>query len=161
MAHQELFVAWLNDAHAFEKSLASSLEAQAKIAADHPTVQQGIEQHLEATRRHAEIVEGCLQSLGETPSGVKDTVASIGGKVQSMMPGAAKDDLIKAALNDYSAEHMEIASYQSLIVAANELGHTDIAARLEGILADEQAMASWLEQNIPMLTREALVKGEN
>lgn len=159
MAHNKHFIAWLNDAHAFEKTLASSLEEQVKLASDHPTVQQGIQQHLEATNRHVEIVEGCLQELGESPSGVKDAMGTLGGKVQSMMPGAAKDDLVKAALNDYSAEHMEIASYQSLIVAANDLGHTGIATRLEGILADEQAMASWLEESIPMLTREALAKG--
>jgi ferritin-like metal-binding protein YciE len=90
---------------------------------------------------------------------VKDVMGVLGGKLQSMMPGAAKDDLVKAALNDYSAEHMEIASYQSLIVAANELGHTGIATRLEGILADERQMAAWLEENIPTLTREALAKG--
>lgn len=161
MAHNELFIAWLNDAHALETSLASSLKEQVKLASDHPSVQQGIQRHLEETERHAEIVTGCLEELGESPSGVKDTMASLGGKVQSMMPGAAKDDLIKAALNDYSAEHMEIASYQSLIVAANELGHTGIATRLEGILADEQAMARWLEESLPTLTREALVKGEN
>jgi ferritin-like metal-binding protein YciE len=161
MAHNELFVAWLNDAHAFEKTLASTLEEQAKLAADHPMVQQGIQGHLEATKRHIEVVEGCLEELGEKPSTVKDVMGTIGGKLQSMMPGAAKDDLVKAALNDYAAEHMEIASYQSLIVAANELGHTDMAIRLEGILADERQMAAWLEENIPTLTREALVKGGN
>jgi ferritin-like metal-binding protein YciE len=161
MADNKLFIAWLNDAHAYEKMLASTLEEQAKLAADHPTVQQGIQGHLEATKRHAEVVAGCLEELGEKPSTVKDVMGTLGGKVQSMMPGAAKDDLVKAALNDFAAEHMEIASYQSLIVAANELGHPGIATRLEGILADEQQMAAWLQENIPMLTREALAKGGN
>ena len=160
MATNKLFVAWLNDAHAFEKALASTLEEQVKLASDHPMVQQGIQGHLEATKRHVDIVEGCLEELGEKPSTMKDVMGTLGGKLQSMMPAAAKDDLVKAALNNYSAEHMEIASYQSLIVAANELGHTGIATRLEGILADEQQMAIWLEQNIPTLTREALAKGE-
>jgi ferritin-like metal-binding protein YciE len=161
MADNKLFIAWLNDAHAFEKTLAATLEEQVKVAADHPAVQQGIERHLEQTKQHAETLEGCLQELGESPSSVKDAMGTIGGKIQSMMPGAAKDDLLKAALNDYSAEHMEIASYQSLIVAANELGLSGIATRLEGILAEEQAMATWLEESIPLLTREALAKGGN
>lgn len=159
--HNKQFIAWLNDAHSFEKTLESSLKEQVKLAEDHPSVMQGIERHLEATQRHVETVEGCLQELGESPSGVKDAIGTVGGKIQSMMPGAAQDDLVKAALNDYSAEHMEIASYRSLIVAANELGHPEIATRLQGILADEEAMAQWLDENIPMLTREALAKGGN
>lgn len=159
MAHNELFVAWLNDAHAMEKSIVEALERQVDLAKDHPMVQQGIQQHLEATKRHAEIVEGCLDSLGEKPSGMKDTMASLGGKVQGMMPGGAKDDLLKAAMQDYSTEHMEIASYQALILAANELGHSEIATKLQGVLEDEQAMARWLEESMPTLVREAVSSG--
>lgn len=160
MAHQEFLVAWLKDAHALETNIAENLESQVKLAEDHPTVQSGIQQHLEATRRHAEIVKGCLEELGESPSTVKNAVASVGGKVQGMMPGAAKDDLLKSALQDYAAEHMEIASYQSLILGATELGHTDIAQKCQSILEDEQAMARWLEESVPMLTREAVMQGQ-
>lgn len=159
MADNQLLISWLNDAHAMEMSIAESLERQVDLAASHPMVQHGIQQHLDATRRHSGIVQGCLEDLGETSSGVKDVLASIGGKVQGMMPGAEKDDLVKAALNDYSIEHMEIASYQALIVAATELGHASIASKLEGIVAEEQAMAAWLEQNLPTLVREAVITG--
>jgi ferritin-like metal-binding protein YciE len=160
MAHHDLFVAWLNDAYAMENGIIQSLESQVDLAKDHPAVQQGIQRHLETTRRHAEAVKGCLEQLGETPSTVKSAMATVGGKVQGMMPGAAKDDLIKAAMQDYSVEHMEIASYQSLIVAAEELGHTEMVATFRGILEDEQAMARWLEENMPLLTREALLQGQ-
>lgn len=156
MARRELFITWLNDAHAFESMLVSSLEGQVKLAADHPQIQQGIEQHLEATRRHVEIVEQCLSELGETPSGMKDTMAKVGGKMQGMMQGASGDTLAKAALQDYSAEHMEIASYQALIVAANELGFTTLVPRFESILQDEQRMAEWLSDNLPMVIRAEL-----
>ncbi len=158
MAHRELFITWLNDAHAFENVVATALKDQVALAADHPDVQTAIEGHLEATHRHAEILEGCLEELGESPSGLKDTMAKVGGKMQSMMQAGSGDTLIKAALNDYSAEHMEIASYQSLIVAANDLGHNEIATRLQGILDDEVQMAEWLSSQIPMLTRAELVK---
>ena len=123
MARQELFVTWLNDAHAMENVVATALKDQAALAENHPDVKSAIEQHLEATNRHMKTVEGCLESLGESPSGMKDTMAKMGGKMQSMMQAGSGDTLLKAALNDYSAEHMEIASYESLIVAANELGH--------------------------------------
>lgn len=160
MAHHGFLVAWLNDAHALENSIVQALESQVDLAQDHPTVQSGIQRHLDATRRHAETIKGCLEELDETPSTVKNTMAAVGGKVQGLLPGAAKDDLIKAALQDYSTEHMEIASYQALIVAANELGHGEIADKCQGILVEEQAMAGWLEQNLPMLVREAVMQGQ-
>jgi ferritin-like metal-binding protein YciE len=159
MAHQEMLVAWLNDAHAMETGIVEALEAQVKLAEDHPMVQAGIQQHLDATRRHAETVANCLEQLGEKPSGVKSAMASIGGKLGAAM-GAAKDDLVKAALNDYATEHMEIASYRALIIAAEEAGQPTIAEACQGILADEENMARWLEENTPALVREALVHGE-
>jgi ferritin-like metal-binding protein YciE len=161
MADNQLLIAWLNDAHAMETSIVESLERQVDMAASQPMVQQGIQRHLDATRNHAEIVKACLEDLGERPSSIKDAMASIGGKVQAMMPATAKDGLVKAALNDYSIEHMEIASYQALIVAATELGHASIVSRLEWIVAEEQAMAGWLEENLPTLVREAVITGSN
>jgi ferritin-like metal-binding protein YciE len=156
MARRELFITWLHDAHAFESMLVSSLEGQVKLAADHPQVQQGIEQHLEATKRHKEIVEEILEELGESSSGMKDTMARVGGMMQGLMQGASGDTLVKAALQDYSAEHMEIASYQALIVAANELGHGNLASRFEIILQDEMRMAEWLSSQLPMIVRAEL-----
>lgn len=160
MAHNAQFVGWLNDAHSMEKSIVEVLERQVDLAKDHPMVQQGIQQHLDATRRHAEIVAGCLDSLGEKPSTVKDAMASVGGKVQGMMPRGADDGLVKAALQDYSTEHMEIASYKALILAANELGHPEIATKLQGVLDEEQAMARWLEEHTPSLVRESISQAQ-
>lgn len=159
MADNTLFISWLNDAHAMESSIAKVLQGQVKLAEDHPLVREGIEQHLEATKRHAEVVEGCLKELGESPSTVKDVMASAGAMASGLM-GAAKDDLVKAAMNDYATEHMEIAAYKGLIVGATQLGHQDMVPRFEEILAEEEAMAAWLSQNLDTLTREAVIVGQ-
>lgn len=159
MADNTLFIAWLNDAHAMETSITKALEQQAKLAQDHPKVREGIERHLEETKRHAEVLEGCLKELGESPSTVKDTMASAGAVLSGLM-GAAKDDLVKAAMNDYATEHMEIAAYKGLIVAATQLQHQEMAARFEEILAEEEAMAAWLLESMDTLTREAVIVGQ-
>lgn len=160
MADQKLIVSWLNDAYALENAIAEALEKQVDVAADHPAVQTGIQHHLDATRGHADTVKSCLEQLGESPSGVKASLASIGGKLQGLTMGAAKDDLVKSALNDYATEHMEIASYKALIVAAEEIGQTSIIQACQAILADEQAMAAWLEEQMPAIVREAVQQGE-
>ncbi|CAA9579934.1 MAG: hypothetical protein AVDCRST_MAG87-3229 [uncultured Thermomicrobiales bacterium] len=160
MADQKLVVSWLNDAYALENGIAEALEKQVAVAADHPAVQSGIQRHLEATKRHAETVKTCLEQLGESPSGVKTTMATLGAKVHGLTMGAAKDDLVKFALNDYATEHMEIASYKAMIVAAQEIGQAEIAAACQGILSDEVAMAAWLDEQMPALVREAVQQGE-
>jgi ferritin-like metal-binding protein YciE len=43
------------------------LENHAKDAADFPEFRARDERHLEETRRHAELVRGCLERLGERP----------------------------------------------------------------------------------------------
>jgi ferritin-like metal-binding protein YciE len=159
--HNTMFVGWLNDAYAMEQGIVEALESQVKLAKDHPMVKDGIQRHLEATKGHAESVKGCLDQLGESPSKVKSGIAELGSKVQSITMGAADDKLVKAALNDYATEHMEIASYRALITAADQLGHPEIARICQGILQDEIDMAAWLDENLPMLVRETLTKSES
>jgi ferritin-like metal-binding protein YciE len=153
---QEFLVAWLNDAHATEKALTRVLENQVADTEDYPQVQARIQQHLEETRRHAELVEGCLQRMGESPSTTKDLLGNMMGFFQSLVPAAAKDDLIKHTLANAAAEHFEIASYKALILAAREVGDEETAQVCESILRDEEEMARWVDQNLPMALREVL-----
>ena len=156
---KQLLVAWLNDAHAMEKGIVEALEAQVKVAEDHPVVQSGIQRHLDETRRHAELVEQCLDELGERPSALKSGVAAAGARVHSLMMGSAEDDLVKSALNDYATEHMEIASCRALQVAAQQLGYPSIADTCGLIIRDGETMAAWLDEHLPALVREAVTEG--
>lgn len=152
MAQKDLVVAWLNDAYSMEQSISQVLENHAKDAKEMPQMQATMQQHLEATNRHAEMVKGMLDHLGEKPSTTKSTMSTVMGKVQGMSTGMAKDELIKNALSDYSTEYMEIASYTSLAQAGRLMGDDYIVQTCETILQDERAMAQWLEQQIPVLT---------
>jgi ferritin-like metal-binding protein YciE len=152
----ELYVAWLKDAYAMEEALIPNLENHAKDASDFPQIQTRIQQHLEETRRHAELVRGCLERMGEKPSATKVTLGKIMGTVGGMGTGAAKDELVKNFLADYAAEHQEIASYMALIVAAQDLGDQQTAQVCQQILQDEQSMARDIEANLPMVVQETL-----
>lgn len=156
MAHNQLYLAWLNDAYGMEQSLVQVLENHVKDAKDHPQMQARIQQHLDETRRHAELVKSCIERLGGDTSAIKSGMSKIMGTVQGLSTGAAKDELIKNALADYSAEHFEIASYTSLITAAQTMGDQETARVCQQILRDEESMASWLQQQIPTITQEML-----
>jgi ferritin-like metal-binding protein YciE len=161
MKQQETLIAWLNDAHAMEKSLAPVLENHAKDADLHPEMQVKLQEHLNETKQHAELVAGCIKRLGGSVSTVKSGLGTVMGTVQGMSTGMAKDELVKNALADYAAEHFEIASYRSLIAAAEELGDQQTVGVCQQILRDEEEMAGWLEQHLPTITREYLAKQAN
>ena len=156
MAHKELVIAWLNDAHAMELGIAQVLERHAEEAKDHPQMHAGLQRHLEQTRRHAELVKGCVERMGGETSGVKSGMASVMGTVQGMTTKLAKDELIKNTLHDYGTEHFEIACYTSLIAAAENLGDQETVRACQEILRDDQAMADFLFQQIPQTTIEML-----
>ena len=70
MAHKELVIAWLNDAHAMELGIAQVLEQHIAEAENHPAMQAGLQWHLEQTRRHAELVKGCVERMAGETSGI-------------------------------------------------------------------------------------------
>ncbi len=154
--HNKLFIGWLNDAHAMEQGIVEALEAQLTLAEDHPMVKQGIQRHLEATKEHAESVKGCLEQLGESPSKLKTGMAEVGEKVRGMVMGAAEDKLVKAALNDYATEHMEIAAYQLLERVAKRAGDEETAEVARLNRADEEAMARKLDEHWDLFAAQSL-----
>ena len=156
MAANDLVIAWLNDAHAMELGIAQVLESHAASAADHPQMQTRLQQHLDATKRHAELVKGCIERLGGQTSALKSGMANVMGTVQGMSTGAAKDELVKNALHDYGTEHFEIASYTSLMAAAQQAGDQETARICREILLEEEQMANWLIEQIPVVTLEQL-----
>jgi ferritin-like metal-binding protein YciE len=102
------------------------------------------------------LVKGCVERMGGETSGIKSGMASVMGAVQGMSTKLAKDELIKNTLHDYGTEHFEIACYTSLIAAAENLGDQETARVCRGILRDDQAMADFLFQQIPLTTIEML-----
>lgn len=158
MTSKELFIAWLNDAHGMENTLIEVLEHQVKDAKDHPAICAKLEQHLEQTKQHAELVKNCVDALGGHTSAVKTGMSKLFGQMQAISTGPAQDELIKNALADYAAENFEIASYTALICAANELGETKTAQVCEQILRQEQEMAQWLQQQLPSLVQQSLLQ---
>jgi ferritin-like metal-binding protein YciE len=158
MAQRDTFLGWLKDAHSMEQALIPTLEHHAKDAAEAPQIQARIQQHIEETRRHALLVEQCIQSLGENTSSVKDAIGKVTGFLQGIGSAPFADEPVKNFLADYAAENFEVASYTSLIAAAQELGEDQIAATLQQILLEDQEMADWLKAHIPDVTSLQLQK---
>lgn len=153
---QDVVVSWLKDAYAMEQSITKVLQNHVNDAKKMPMMRDRLQQHLEATKRHADLVKGCLDRMGQDTSAVKTGMASISGMMQGMMTGVADDELVKDCIQDYTTEHMEIACYQALITAAQDLGDQQTAQVCQQILQDEIAMQQWLRDHLPMVTERYL-----
>jgi ferritin-like metal-binding protein YciE len=70
----------------------------------------------------------------------------------------ANDKIVKNAMANYAIEHFEIAAYRINAAAARDLGYEDIAMVCESIITEEQDMAGWLEVQLPMVTRQHLLR---
>jgi len=156
----EAFLIWLRDAYAFEQKLVPELKAHAGQAADFPDVQRQIQQHIAETERHAEIVRGIIEELGGDISTIKTMVGQAAGTMMGMSTALADDTWVKNALAEFTMEHTEIASYVSLIAAAEHLHLPTAVEQLRGILRDEERMADWIRNQIPRITIQFL-RSEN
>lgn len=149
--HNEIMLTWLDDAYTIEHALIHVLERHAKEAKEHPEIQGRIDEHLTQTRRHAESVAGRITALGGEPK-AHEGMAGVLAPLQSLLSGAADEETVLAnSIADYASENFEIATYQALIAAAQDCGDGETARVCREILADEQAMAGWLDDHMPPL----------
>ncbi len=156
MKNQNEFLhTWLRDAHAMETNLESMLKKQADRFDDAP-LRARIAAHAEETRRHAEKIERCLESLGESTSAFKEAMAKLTGKSSPVVMSANDDEPVKVCLTCIAAEHFEIACYRSLQAAAVECGEPAVSQIAEEILREEESMAKFLEENLTRITRSFL-----
>src|SRR5207248_9316002 len=93
--NKDQLIAWLNDAYAMEQALVPVLENHAKDVKDDPTARARIELHAEQTRRHAELVKGCIEQVGGSPSTLKSATAILFGTIHSVSTGMFADETVK------------------------------------------------------------------
>ncbi len=151
-------MSWLNDAHAMETSIVKVLENHANDAKDHPKLQARIEEHMNQTKRHAELVEQMITDLGGSVSTAKSGMSSVMGRLHGASTAFAEDELVKNALADFSTEYFEIASYNALIAAAKKLDTPNVVSTCQQIIRDEESMAKFLEENLPTVVDEMISK---
>lgn len=157
---REHLLDWLRDAHAMEQQAEQMLKAQAARIEHYPELKARIEQHIEETLGQQALLEGCITRLGSSPSMLKDTMGKVAAMGQAIGGMVASDEIVKGSMAGYVFEHMEIASYRTLIAAAEALGDQETRAACGRILVEEEAMARWLQDHLPDVTRQFLERAD-
>jgi ferritin-like metal-binding protein YciE len=147
---------WLRDAHAMEMQAIKMLEAQIARIENYPLLHARLSDHLDQTRRQAERIHGCIERRGGERSALKDTTARLTAMMQGLGGAFVEDEVVKGAMASYTFEHFEIAAYRALIAAADAAGDAETRRVCQEILDEEAEMADWLDEHLPIVTRQYL-----
>ena len=157
---EERLMEWLRDAHAAEEQAETMLSGMAGRIQNYPQLKARIEQHIQETKRQAELVRGCIERRGGSTSMIKDAGAKMIAMGQAMSGLFVGDEVMKGTIASAAFEAMEISSYKILIATAEHVGDQETKRVCEQILREEEAMLEWLSQNAPTLTHQYLQREE-
>lgn len=140
---EEQITKYLTDAHSIEAQALQQLRTAPKIAQDEQLARIYSEHYTE-TEGHERRVRERLESLGATPSKLKDLIARAGGVGMILFARSQPDTPGKLTAHAYSYEHMEFAAYDLLALVSDRAGDTETAALARSIRDEEGAMSERL-----------------
>jgi ferritin-like metal-binding protein YciE len=162
-------VQYLNEAHGSELALVRQLQAQIAMT-PRGQYRDGLETHLQETRRHAERVESRLAELGQGNNPLQvglGALESLIGQALALTKtpldlvrgSGGEEKVLKNAKDSCAAEALEIATYTALARLARTAGDAKTERLAKSILGDEQKMLDRLLKEIPRLT-DAVAQAE-
>ena len=149
---RDIFITGLRNAHAMENQALAIMKPQVERIENYPEVARRLEEHIGETEGQIERLERILDTLGEKRSSLKDMALSVGGAMAAIGHSVAPDEIVKNSFANFAFENYEIAAYKSLLALAQQAGDAGSVQLLEANLAEEQAMAEWLDDNIEAVT---------
>nr|WP_068891924.1 ferritin-like domain-containing protein [Pedobacter panaciterrae] len=138
----EFFVDELKDIYWAEKHLVKALPKMKK-AATSTELASAFEKHTEETNTHVETLEQVFALLEEKPQAKKcDAMEGLLKEADSIIEDTDAGTMVRDAgliLAAQKVEHYEIATYGTLIVFAQNMGHTQVSELLQATLDNEKA----------------------
>jgi ferritin-like metal-binding protein YciE len=166
---KQKIVQYLNEAHGSELALVRQLQAQIGMT-PRGSYRDGLETHLDETRRHAERLERRLSEVGQGNNPLRvglGAVQSVIGQALALTKtpldlvrgSGGEEKVLKNAKDSCAAEAQEIATYTALARLARTAGDATTERLAKSVLGDEQKMLDRLLREIPRLT-DAVARAE-
>lgn len=156
--NREILVDWLRDAHAMEQQAEKMLNSFCERLEHYPELEGELANQLNMTRNQQDILQRCIDQLGEKPSAVKDAGARLMGWSQTFSGVMMSDEVVKGTMSIYVFKQMEIASYTILAAAAKQMRQTEVETISEQLLSQEKVMGQWLYDHLPRVTQAFLTR---
>ncbi|WP_270937781.1 ferritin-like domain-containing protein [Falsiroseomonas oryzae] len=145
---RDIYITGLQNAHALEAQAIQLCNRQVERLENYPEMRERLREHAEESRRQQERIDQILNTLGSSPSTLKDIGTSIMGNMAAIGHAVMQDEVLKNTFANYAFEHFEIASYKALMEMAQAAGDSSAPRLLEQSLNEEVRMAQWIEQNL-------------
>jgi ferritin-like metal-binding protein YciE len=136
---QTQLVKYLTDVHSIEEQARIQMERAPRLV-EGPFA-EAFQRHLGETESQEERVRNRLEAHDASPSKLKDAAGQAGGFGMVLFARSQPDTPGKLAMHAFSYEHMEVAAYELLAIAAREAGDEATAALAETIADEEREMA--------------------
>lgn len=151
---RDVFIAGLRNAHGVEHQALALMDRQLDRLKNYDEVAARLREHRAETETQIERLEAVLGQFEEGASGLKDAALTVSGNLAALGHTFAEDEILKNAFANFAFENFEVASYKSLIVLAKNGGFSSAVDPLAETLAEEQAMAAWVDENLASLTEK-------
>jgi ferritin-like metal-binding protein YciE len=152
----ETYHTGLRNMHALEMAAIELTARQSERLQHYPEMKAKLERHHAESEEQARRLDRIMEEKATSSSAVKNTVTTVMGNVAAALHAPATDEILKNTFANFAFEHQEIAAYTSLIAMAEIVGDTEAVPLLRQSLAEEQAMADWIEQQIVPTTKRFL-----
>ena len=166
---KQKIVQYLSEAHGAELALVRQLQAQIAMT-PRGSYRDGLETHLQETRRHADRLEDRLGELGHGSNPLQvglGAVQSVVGQALALTKtpldlvrgSGGEEKVLKNAKDSCAAEALEIATYTALSRLARVAGDGKTERLAKSVLGDEQRMLDRVLKELPRLT-DAVARAE-
>lgn len=145
---RDIYITGLQNAHALEAQAIQLCQRQVERLENYPEMRERLRLHVEESRRQQERIDQILNSLGSSPSTLKDIGTSIMGNMAAIGHAVMQDEVVKNTFANYAFEHFEIASYKALMEMAQAAGDNASPRLLQESLNEEISMARWIDDNL-------------
>ncbi len=136
---QELFENQIKDLYSAETQLINALPKMVEHAND-SKLKDAFKKHLEETRHHQTVLKNMCDDMNIKPTGEKcNAMEGLIKEATEFMSAAENDEVMDAGLiaEAQRIDHYEISGYGTAVRIAKELGHNEIAMKLQKSLDDE------------------------
>lgn len=155
---QTQLVKYLTDVHSIEEQARIQMERAPKLVEG--TLAESFQRHLGETESQEQRVRRRLEAHDASPSKLKDVAGQAGGFGMVLFARSQPDTPGKLVMHAFSYEHMEVAAYELLGIAAREAGDEETAAMAEAIADEEREMAGRLAAGWDEAVEQALSRVE-
>ncbi|MFL5832819.1 MAG: DUF892 family protein [Solirubrobacterales bacterium] len=156
---QTQLVKYLTDVHSIEEQAAVQMRRAPDLVEG--SFADAFRKHLGETESQEERVRARLEAHDASPSKLKDVAGQAGGFGMVLFARSQPDTPGKLAMHAFSYEHMEVAAYELLGLAAREAGDEATAAMAAAIADEERGMAGRIADHWDDAVEQALARVES